>query len=278
MHFGSMASALLLAGGSWAAAQPCVVSLDDDVPDRAIGDAGQFVWFNRFTPDSYPFELSEVWAQFGDNNVHVGDAVDIVIHADVDGDGNPGTGAEHVATYSVRILERGAYKWNKYPINPHLVLPGPGDVLIGLVNRSGREGFRDFPAQLDQTRTQRRSWVASYARGDVPDPPYYPADEQWDRIDAFGYPGNWLIRGVCAGQEPGGCGESAKLSAKCKKGGTRVLGKLKNATPRSAVTFTVDGGAPVPKTTNSKGKASGKWSGLERGPHTVAVCDLETDC
>ncbi len=271
------AAAIWAVGAGLTAAQSCSMQVEDGDTDRTIGDDGQFVWFNRFTPESFPLELTEVWAVIGEVGTQIGDDVDIVIHKDTDGDGNPGTGAVHVATYRVKVKAVGDRNWNRFTINPPLVLAGPGDVLIGLINREGYEGFRDFPAALDQTTPQRRSWVASYTQGDVPDPPTYPSDEQWDRIDAFRFPGNWMIRGICAGQEPG-CGDGAKLSAKCKKGGTKVVGKLKTATPGLPVTFTLDGADPIEKTTNGKGKATGKWTGLSRGGHDVAVCELEAGC
>ncbi len=76
-----------------------------------------------------------------------------------------------------------------------MLLEGPGDVLIGVVNRYGSEGLNDFPAALDQTASQGRSWAASYLAGDVPASPTLPADEQWGTIDSFGFAGNWVIRG-----------------------------------------------------------------------------------
>lgn|GEM_PF-3421570 len=76
----------------------------------------------------------------------------------------------------------------------------------------------------------------------------------------------------------GGCGEKAKLKAKCKKGGTKVKGKLKKANPNVAVTFRLDGGQERPGQTDNKGKAKASWKHQDPGGHTVTVCDLETRC
>jgi hypothetical protein len=84
-----------------------------------------------------------------------------------------------------------------------------------------------------------------------------------------------LTEGGCGGQP---CGENAELNAKCKGGGKKVIGSLKKADPDTEVTFAVDGGDEQVKTTNRKGKAKAKWSGLAEGGHQVTVCDLSDDC
>ena len=74
------------------------------------------------------------------------------------------------------------------------------------------------------------------------------------------------------------CGENAKLTARCKKQGTKVKAKLKKANPNRDVTFTLDGGREIQATTNAKGKAGAVWKGQSPGGHTVNVCHLETRC
>lgn len=181
------------------------LAVDDGSSENQIGDNGQFVWFNRFTPDplDFPIVLDEIWVQFGSTNVSPGDRVDLVIHEDTDGDNDPGTGAVHLATFTTTVQVAGGGNWSVYPLSPTVLLNGPGDVLIGVVNRYGSEGFDDFPAELDQTNSQGRSWAGNYLAGDVPPTPTYPADDEWGTIDSFGFPGNWMIRafgngGSCA--------------------------------------------------------------------------------
>src|SRR5512144_1609228 len=56
------------------------------------GTAKQFMWLNRFTPDttSFPFTLQEIAVLFdqmaGSNQVHVGDAIELVVYTDKDSD------------------------------------------------------------------------------------------------------------------------------------------------------------------------------------------------
>lgn len=171
--------------------------IDDGTAETAIGDVGQFIWLNRFTPNSfeYPFQLEDVSAVIAGTNVNVGDSIRILIYEDTDGDGDPGTGAVLLADYSETIQFNDAATFNVYSLPTPVRLNGPGDVLIGIVNSYGSEGFSDFPAALDGTSSNGRSWAASYLAGDVPANPTLPADEQWGTIDSFGFPGNWIIRG-----------------------------------------------------------------------------------
>lgn len=74
------------------------------------------------------------------------------------------------------------------------------------------------------------------------------------------------------------CGPDAALSAKCRRGGATVVGTLKKATPDMMVTFTLDGGNPIERTTNNKGRAKAKYTGQTPGAHTVQACNLEAGC
>ncbi len=172
--------------------------LDDGVPENSIGDSGQFIWLNRFTPDpmEFPFQLEEVSVIFGTTLVNVGDAIEILVYEDTDGDGDPATGSVLLGSFTDTIQFNDQLTFSVYLLNTPVVLNGPGDVLIGVVNRSGSEGFDDFPAALDQTSSAVRSWAATYLAGDVPVSPPLPGDEQWGTIDSFGFAGNWIIRGA----------------------------------------------------------------------------------
>ncbi|RJP32717.1 MAG: hypothetical protein C4547_13450 [Phycisphaerales bacterium] len=75
-----------------------------------------------------------------------------------------------------------------------------------------------------------------------------------------------------------GCGERARLKARCKQGGEKVVGKLKRAEPNTAVTFRLDGGNPQGAQTNNDGKAKTRWKNQQPGPHEVTVCDLSAEC
>ena len=183
------------------------LTLDDGTSENGIGDDGQFVWLNRFTPNAgdYPLALEEIWVQFGSSEVNAGDAIEIVVHEDTDQDDNPGTGASLLAAYRTIIVAADGLTWSKYRLPNPLVLNGPGDVLIGVVNRYSSEGNNDFPARLDTSSSQGRSWVGSYNSGNAPSTIIYPADESWGTIDSFGFPGNWMIRGIASTNGGNGC-------------------------------------------------------------------------
>jgi hypothetical protein len=103
--------------------------------------------------------------------VPLGGAIELVVFSDTDADGDPGTGAVFVDSFNVTVQANDGVTFSVYPIAPAPVLFGPGDVIIGVINRYGSEGLNDFPAGLDQTASQVRSWAASYLAGDVPNPP-----------------------------------------------------------------------------------------------------------
>lgn len=170
--------------------------IDDGTAETSIGDSGQMIWFNRFTPApaDFPFQLEDVSIMFGPNLVNVGDAIEIVLYEDSDGD--PGTGAVLLDSITETVQFNDQLTFSVYTLASPVEFTGPGDVLIGVVNRAGSEGFDDFPASLDSTISAGRSWVGTYNVGDVPASPTLPADEQWGTIDSFGLPGNWMIRGA----------------------------------------------------------------------------------
>jgi len=172
--------------------------IDDGTAETAIGDGGQFIWLNRFTPaaSEFPFQLEEVSTVFAGTLVSVGDTIRILVYEDTDGDGDPGTGAVLLADITETIQFNDQLTFNVYDLPTPVRLDGPGDVLIGIVNSYGSEGFNDFPAALDTTASNGRSWAATYLAGDVPANPALPGDEQWGTIDSFGLPGNWIVRGA----------------------------------------------------------------------------------
>ncbi len=183
---------------------PIDLILDDGTADNSIGDGGQFIWLNRFTPDAvdFPFELSQISVVFGATGVLAGDAVELLVYEDTDGDGDPGTGAVLLAIYDDVVQIADGVTFSVYALGVPVRLDGPGDVLVGVVNRYSFEGNGDFPAALDQTASQMRSWAASYLAGDVPPLPPLPGDEQWGTIDSFGFPGNWMVRASGQGVVP----------------------------------------------------------------------------
>jgi hypothetical protein len=192
--------------------------IDDGSRDNAIGltAGGQFLWLNRFTPGAgeFPFCLTEISVLFGAQvGINVGELVDIYVYEDVDGDGDPGTGANFIGAINgadVQAVDDATFSTYMGAFD----LAGPGDVLIAVVNRTAGTDAGEFPAAIDQTSSQSRSWIGIYGAGDPPDPPPLPADSSWGIIDSFGFPGNWMIRGLgqtgtCAPVPTLGSGKSA---------------------------------------------------------------------
>jgi hypothetical protein len=177
------------------------LELDDNSAENFIGlNDGvygyQFIWLNRFTPSvaEFPFTLNEISVIMGVTGVAVGDPIDLVVYEDTDGDGDP-SNATWLATYNVTVQYNDGTTWNNYTLSSPLALSGPGDVLIGVINRYQESGVEptDFPAALDQTASQLRSWVGAWNL-DPPDPATLPPDGLWGLIDDY-FPGNWMIRG-----------------------------------------------------------------------------------
>ena len=166
--------------------------LDDGSSDNNIGDGQPFFWFNRFTPDAgdFPFRLNEVQVFWPSAYVTPGDDFSLYIYQDADSD--PSNGMDLIASYTLPVGAVDTFDVHTLTNGPVLLGPG-GDVCIGIVNRVAGSGPSDFPAALDQTSTAGRSWAGSYS-GTVADPPVIPADNGFDTIDSFGFPGNWMIR------------------------------------------------------------------------------------
>jgi len=187
-------------GAQWAGGSLISLILDDGGPEDAIGANGrQFIWLNRFTPApaDYPFSLTDVEVLFAAeawSGVTVGEAVDIYVYEDADGD--PNTGAEPVGSIRNALVQAAdGVTFSHYTLAQPLRLTGPGDVLIAVVNRTAGVGRVAYPAAVDTSSSRARSWLGLYEAGAPADPPVIPADSSWGVLDAFQMPGNWLIRG-----------------------------------------------------------------------------------
>lgn len=179
----------------WFLLQDSNQQLDDNTAEESIGHDTAFLWLNRFTPTQFPFTLEEIWVQFGSTNVSVGAAVDLLVYEDTDGDHDPSTGTALIAKYPVTIQNTTSNVWSTYPLSEPLVFETPRDILIGVVTRYNFGGLSSFPAAIDENSTHQRSWVGSFS-GPPPPDPTLPTDDLWGLIDDFGFPGNWLIRGI----------------------------------------------------------------------------------
>jgi hypothetical protein len=195
------------APASASGSSPMSFILDDGVGENAVGLTGgaQFLWFNRFTPNSYnyPITIDTVDVMFGypgsTGGINVGELVDIYLYEDEDGD--PNNGATHRASlHDQEVQAVDGTTWSSYTLTTPVTFEGPGDILIAVVNRTAGVTPSTFPAVIDQTPpSQQRSWIGF---GAVPgDPPVMPMPT-FGLIDGFGLAGNWMVRGFGTGNIP----------------------------------------------------------------------------
>jgi hypothetical protein len=170
--------------------------LDDGSRENDIGIGGtlEFIWLNRFTPDpaDFPFDLNQVQIYFSSVGlVNVGDDIIIVVYENTTGSWDPAPGSNWLASFPTTVQSVDA--WNVYDLATAVTLNGPGDVLVGVI---GLEvpGTSYWPASMDQTATQNRSWAGWWVASPPPTPPILPPDADWTNIDAY-FPGNWMVRG-----------------------------------------------------------------------------------
>lgn len=171
--------------------------LDDGSAENGIGIGGgrEFIFLNRFTPAAavYPFILNEIQVYFDSSGmVRAGDKMELVVFENTSGNTDPAVGANFLARFPVEIETLNA--WNTYTLPGGVVLDGPGDVLIGVIAME-KPGSDYWPAALDETSSQGRSWAGWWLSSPPPGEPTLPPDENWTLIDNH-FPGNWMIRGI----------------------------------------------------------------------------------
>jgi uncharacterized repeat protein (TIGR01451 family) len=169
--------------------------LDDGSRDNDIGLGGtiEMLWVNRFTPapDEFPFALNQVQIYFSTVGlVNVGDDIVIIVYENTSGNNDPAVGSNWLASFptTVQALDT----WNVYTLTTPVVLNGPGDVIVGVIGME-TPGTSYWPASMDQTATQARSWAGWWNSSPPPDPPILPPPN-WTLIDVY-FPGNWMVRG-----------------------------------------------------------------------------------
>lgn len=182
---------------------PVQLVIDDDAAEGAFGFVGgsarQFLWFNRFV-DPGPIALEEIWVLFpSGTDVVIGEAVQLVVFVDPDGD--PTNGATLLDTYDVMVQATDGNTFSVYTLPTALQKSTPGDVLIGVVNRyftTGVDPPPTVPAAFDSTATQNQSYFALWV-GDPPDPPDLAGAATIDLFSGASE-GNFMIRGFGQGQ------------------------------------------------------------------------------
>lgn len=179
--------------------------LDDSTFEGVVGfgltNARSFLWFNRFPAPGRPFVLEEIQVLFpsSESGLTVGDAVQIAVYHDQDGD--PANGADLLATFDVAIQALDGVTFSIYPLDQPIWLVAEarrGDLLIGVVSRFAEGAVlaasEAQPATLDTSSPAGRSWVALWLN-DPPDQPTLPADHLTVPLAGNFVDGNWMIRG-----------------------------------------------------------------------------------
>lgn len=184
---------------------PVQLVLDDDMAEGAFGFLGgaarQFLWLNRFV-DPGLFALEEIWVLFpSGTDVVAGDAVQLAVFVDPDGD--PTNGAQLLATFDEVVQAADGNTFSVYTLSPRVQKSTVGDVLIGVVNRYHQTGVDPpptLPAAFDSTATLNQSYFALWP-GDPPDPPNLATASSIDLL-AGASEGNFMIRGFGVTQAP----------------------------------------------------------------------------
>jgi subtilisin-like proprotein convertase family protein len=173
--------------------EPVELILDDGTHENNIGIGGnwEMIFVNHFSPDAgiFPFDLNEIQIYFDGGTVVAGDDIILVVYQDADGD--PSNGAEWLASYPTTV--QAVDTWNSFTLSTPVTFAAPTDVLIGAIALE-LPGVSYYPAAIDTTASQMRSWAGWWSVSPPPDPPTLPPDDTWMLIDGY-LPGNWLVRG-----------------------------------------------------------------------------------
>lgn len=179
------------------------LSLDDGSAESAIGWdlAWEFVFLNRFTPgpSQFPLQITQIQVYFKSSfGVAIGDNIMLVVYEDADS--NPANGATLLYSCPTTIQALDAWNVHNIAANPPLVVEGPGDILVGVIALEAPEtGY--FPAAIDQTTSEQRSWIGWWSTW-PPDPSDFPPDENFEPIHTYDWAGNWMIRAYGATVNP----------------------------------------------------------------------------
>jgi hypothetical protein len=259
------------------------LAIDDGSAETAIGIGGtwEFIYLNRFTPNAgdFPFYIDQVAVYFPSFGMaNVGDNVVLALYENTSGNVDPAVGANYLASFptTVQVLD----DWSIYTLASPVTFNGPGDVLVGVVALE-TPGTSYWPAALDTTSTQQRSWAGWWLTSPPPDPPTLPPDDTWGMIDSFGFPGNWLIR--ASGQTMGG--NTVHVNRVAGKWFDMPWGKqlrvLVEAVDQAGMplggvavagTFSLPDGSSIPLTKWTHANGSARFNVGAIGPGTYTFC------
>jgi len=152
------------------------------------------LWLNQFSvdPSEYPITLNTVRTIFSTTGTAVGDVFDVFIYQDNDGD--PSNGATFVTSVLNQTVPNPQNNFKDVTIPGGVVLSGPGDVLIALVNRTPTS---QYPASWDTGEFAGKSWLALEVAPASGTPNLATLDLVLNSdIDPGLTPHNYIIRGI----------------------------------------------------------------------------------
>lgn len=180
--------------GSEPPGDPVNLLVDDNTQEDCVGltAGGEFLFLNRFTPTEYPVGLTQIQTLWDTNqigcNIPIGASFSLATYRD--SDNNPANGATNVSSHpGLTVTVLNAFQTTTFPQANFAA--GPGDILVCAVARAGMSSAGQFPAAMDTTASQVRSWAGF--GGAIPQPPPIPFGT-FGTIDSFGLPGNWMLR------------------------------------------------------------------------------------
>ena len=170
-------------------ASPFVYQLDDGVMNRALTfGAGDIMWINAFESVRGATVITSLAAAWG-AGISIGDPVKLLLYDDPTNNGDP-SNAELLEVVSTTISTTTTNDFQEVAIPPTVV---SGSFFVAALYRGDRDDLN--PAPLDETDPQGASWVTgSFFTGGIDIENPGGSDRGLNKIDSFGFPGNWLLR------------------------------------------------------------------------------------
>ena len=175
-----------------------VLRLDDGSMEHAAGFPDRnteyaAIWLNRFTPSngSYPLSLQTI-SIFWPTSTLIGKRSRLVVYWDANSTGNP----ENAVLIGQKIITIGAAgRFETYSVN--MSVRGPsGDIYIGFEDLWAEAGYTPYiyPVAVDTGHPQHQSWFITNSDHTAPDVNTLTNNDSFEKIDALGLPGNFMIR------------------------------------------------------------------------------------
>lgn len=244
--------------GPQAPEAPVTYQLDDGTIDRVLGFGNNaltigyaYIWLNRFTPavSDFPVTLQSVsiyWPRTVAAKVElVGKQVKLLVYQDSDGDDNPANAVlleEQLVTIGMTST------FETYPVNVQVL--GPGDIYVGFESYFAEQHISPlpYPASVDTSTNQLRSWIFGEDSGNPPDIDNLGNNDYQLRLSDI-IAGNLMIRANGLTENPGntGCSPQVMSIAPQQPANNSVTAKRSvNGGPRFDGAGGANGSKPAP--------------------------------